>query len=113
MTAYLFSARGSAAFTPLQCPAGPPRWELQALAPIPNLKRAEARAPGTLNTYATAALSVQSSFLWPGGHNRRSSAAAVSTLNAYSTWAREMDGPLGLGNLKLTCIRTNTSFRIG
>ena len=49
---YLFSARGSAAFTPLQCPAGWPRWELQALAPIPNLKRAEARAPGTLNTYA-------------------------------------------------------------
>ena len=48
---YLFSARGSAAFTPLQCPAGRPRWELQALAPIPKLKRAEARAPGTLNTY--------------------------------------------------------------
>ena len=60
MTAYLFSARGSAAFTPLQCPAGRPRWELQALAPIPNCKRAEARAPGTLNTYVTAAAAVSS-----------------------------------------------------
>src|SRR5262245_43386942 len=44
-TAYAFSERESAAFTPLQCPAGRPRWEWQALAPIPNLRRAKARAP--------------------------------------------------------------------